>query len=256
MGIVSEGTTLTVDFSPSLRIEGVVVPSHYSITPIPGSSSFPVSIVNITPVLPLIRSGALARVVQDLAQPQSQSSTLVQLEEAFNSNHLGNYLFLSSPANKEDFLRITRIEDTNLVRVDRPLFLNDPANGSIPWTEKGAVTGVVFTITKPTNGNYLFSAQGLQTANGDPYSFSSPFTASAARPRLVSIRVLNDGGILLTFSDPMLEDRALTDPAEYRVLGPTNVTIQSVSSPAANQVVLHVGGMGSGAYQVRINNAT
>lgn len=183
------------------------------------------------------------------------TSNWLALDGSFLSDTIGQYLFLSSPANRQDYLRIVDVDPgTGSLKVDRPLFLNDPDNGSIPWTNTTPCGGVVLSMTKPTNGQtYNLFTTNLQAIDGSPATFSSSFQGISSLPQLVDTEDLGNGCLLITFSEPMRRDGAVTSPSEYSISGPTPVSVDSVVSISDTQVLLRTTGMSSGSYDLTVN---
>lgn len=244
-GIVAHNTDLRITFTTSLNIRGVTDPSNYTIRRGPGA--FPIAILGITPVVATKTAGVNAAILA----PQT-----VHIPSAsFNPADVGDYLFLASVYNRTDYLRIVSIVNATTVTVDRPLLTSDPMNGSIPWSQTSGVLEIVFRTSKFTNNAaYTLDIQGLMIANtSEPYASSTDFTASASQPRVASVQGLAEGQLLVTFSDPMLDDRFLTSPSEYSVMGPTTVSVAGVDTVSPTSVVLRTHGMEAGAYTLTVN---
>ncbi len=246
--VISGGTTLTVNFPTGLRVEGTTDPSHFMFT---ASGAFLFTILGITPVTPVVNAGFGASIVST----GGPASTLINIPGGgFSINNEGDYINLSSRANMVSYLRIVSVLSSTEIEVDKPLVADDPQNGNIPWNHTAAVSSVLITTTKQTNNaNYSYNFQGLVSSNGMPFSTSGNFTATATKPQVVSVEFLDEGQLLVTFSDPMLDDGFLTSPAEYSVTGPTTVRVESVTTPSPTQVALSTVGMGSGSYTLTVN---
>jgi hypothetical protein len=250
--VVSGGTTLTIGFPFGLRVTGTTNPDNFRFAPVPGGGGFPFSILSLSPVTSPIASGAQARVVSSGSET---GGTIVQFTDGtFTIANVGDYITLGSRANMVSYLRILQVLGSNEVVLDKPLIVSDPQNGAIPWTHTSAVTGVVITTTKQTGGaKYNIDITGLIASNGSPFSISDSFTANATKPQVTSVELLEEGQLLVTFSDNMLDDEFLTEPGEYSVTGPTTVRVESVQTPTPNQVLLMTSGMGSGSYTLTVN---
>jgi hypothetical protein len=245
----SAGTAVTINFGTGLRIDRLLDPTNYSFEPM--GTAFPFTILGIRPVATAITSGNGATVVNTGG---FSSFTLHFSDGTFTGANLNEYLSLSSTVNDISYLRIVQILNPNQVLVDKPLISIDPQNGSIPWALSSAPTSVVVITTKQTNiQTYNVQMAGLQMASGAPFSFAGSFVASALQPRLQTVTALDDGQILITYSEPMLDDEFLTSPAEYAITGPTPVNISSVRTVTSNQIVLQTVGMGSGSYNLTVN---
>jgi hypothetical protein len=244
--ITSNGTTVTVVFDTQLRVDGIADLGNYAILA-SGNGAFPVSIIRIDAEIALLQSGADATVVDPhtVSLPTGNNVAL----------QVGNYVFLGSPLNPTDFLRITGVPSPGVVTVDKPLIVSDPMNGTIPWHITTAVTGVTMETTKLTNaGFYTLHAEDLHEAqSGNLVSFDSLFIGVAPKPQVVSATPFADGQIVVTFTDPMLDNPTLTNPTEYTVTGPTSVKVVSVNTLSPNQVLLTTIGMGAGSYTVTVN---
>ncbi len=245
-GVISNGTTTTAHFGAPLRIEGVPDVGNYAITPA-SDPPFPVLVLSATPILNSISTGTSATVL-DSHTVQIPGATL-------GPSDVGGYIFLNSPMNTIGYSRILNVVSSDTAVVDRALLATDPMNGSIPWELTTGVKGVELQTTKPTNGGiYTFSVANLQaSSDGTPFFLDTPFPATSLQPRLTDASFLDNGQVLLTFSDVMLTDPALTDPREYSVTGPSAVTVQSAQTVSDTQVLLHTVGAGFGSYMVTVN---
>lgn len=257
--IVSSEDTLSVTLPLEVLVDGVVDFSNYTIAPLlasddpPGNSAFPVSIREITPLQAFEQSGSAATV--------NSSFVLTIADGTFLPGNVGDYLFLSSPLNTTPFLQITAILGPTQVQVNKPLIITDPQNGSIPWTLKSSVQGMLVKITKPTNGGiYRFAVRNLRLAHQSNAIFNIRdfFVAVSSKPQVEGVVVQDDGQITVHFSDLMLSDGALTDPREYSITGPTTVQIVSaassgVSPDGTTEILLTTTGLGPGSYQLTVN---
>lgn len=258
ISVVSDGPLLTISWPIGMRIEGITKLSNYSVFPLGpgdhplGNGAFPVGLEGAAPVQNVLQTGSACTIVST----DGSSSTLSFADSVpLSSANIGEYISLASPSNTIDYLRIVSVPSSTTVVVDHPLVAPDPA-GAISWSHKTPIMGVQLTMTKPTNGGlYRVLASGLKTSIGDEdFSLSDFFTAFADFPSVVGATYLGDGQILVTFSDPMLNNDILTDPREYSFsLAPTAVTITSVRTISETQVLLETLGMGSGTYQLEVN---
>ena len=244
-GIVTDNTQVTVLFPVGLNVNGIPDLFNYEILPGPGA--FPVTILGVSPLISTQATGTNASILD---------SFTVQIPTAsFVPSDLGSYLFLNSPFNTTGYLRIKTVVDGTTVQVDKPLIPIDPMNGSIPWTFTTPVEGVVIQTTKFTdNARYVLNIRGLFFANAHtPYEAANDFTASASKPQVVGVQGLPEGQILVTFSDPMLDDPFLTSPAEYTVTGPTTVAVVGATTISPTTILLRTSGMGAGSYTLTVN---
>lgn len=252
VSITSNGVQLTIGFPLGIRITGALDPNHYNFPPEPGDGGFPFSILSIAPVVNNVASGSQARVI---SSGSLTGGTVVQFADGtFTINNVGDYISLNSNANHVSYLRVLQVLSANEVVLDKPLIVNDPQNGFIPWSHTSPVMGVIITTTKQTNdAKYNVKIAGLTTTQGQPFTINDSFTATAAQPQVTNVDFLPEGQVVITFSDPMLDDGFLTDPDEYSITGPTKVRIEYVQTPAPNQVMLTTSGMGAGSYLLTVN---
>lgn len=247
--VISNGTTLAVNFSTGLRVFGIGDSTRFSFGATPGA--IPFTILGVTPVTSVVSSGASATVVYTGG---TSSTSIAFTGTSFTMSNEGDYINLSSRTNMVSYLRIVSVVSSTEVVVDQPLVADDPQNGSIPWTHTGPVSGVIITTTKQTNGGtYTYSISGLQNSLGQPFSTSGSFVATATLPQVTSVELLSEGQLLVTFSETMLDDSFLTNPAEYSITGPSTVRVERVTTPAPNQVALFTIGMGDGSYTLTVN---
>ena len=153
-------------------------------------------------------------------------------------------------------VQVTNVADAFYYRIT-------PLDGGVPvrveWLDPvillGTVTTIYITISKPTNGKeYLFEVWSLQSLLGATLSFQARFVAVSSLPRVSAVQFYpEDGAVGVTFDDVMRFDRALTDPSEYTITGPTSVEVVSVRATDARSVLLDTLGFGPGSYQVTVN---
>lgn len=252
MLIASNGTTLEVTFDAPVLPPGVTVPSSYVLRA--GSDAVPVSAQRATLVAPEIQSGVLGTVLPD---PVLQVGPLSPwfLPENYGVIPIlpGQYISIQSVWNYTFFARVLDNPLYGLL-LDRPLLLGDPANGSIVWVHNAEIAGAILEINKPTNGkSYMLEVRGLQDASGNPYNATQSFPAVSAAPQVLSAEQLDEGQILITFSDTMRVDSALIGPGEYSITGPTPVLVKTVQTVTPTQVLITTVGLGDGSYQLAVN---
>jgi hypothetical protein len=256
--VVANGTTLTVDLSQSVRIDGVPVLSNFSVGTT--GTAFDVDLLSVSPSVSVLASGGHASVVS-MTLTDGAATFVTNVIEIAGVNFTtlnAAYIFLSSPTNPTPFLRIVAVLNPTTVQVDRPILV-DPLNGSVSWQATTGVTGLIFETTKFTNGGpYSFTASGLMTVGGTPYSATLPFTAVSAQPRVVSAAPLGGGQILVTYNTSMLVDTALTDPTEYKLVGPGVPApyVESVTTVSPTQVLLLIRNLQVGSYTLTAGTHT
>lgn len=167
---------------------------------------------------------------------------------------VGDFISLQSAANNVPFARVIQIYADGTLRLDRELLLLDPDNGMIAWTHHSALEGVDLTINKPTNGKlYTLRVNDLRALTGEVYSETDDFTAVSGRPQVISAEQLDEGQIVVSFSDTMRVDQALIGPSEYAITGPTPVLVKTVRTVTPTQVLLTTVGLADGAYTLMVN---
>ena len=247
--VIANDTTLTVQFSQDLRIDGIPSLGNYTLTPV-SDGAFPVQLQSVQPTFSILATGSNASIIvgdpfYEIHIPTVDFTTL-----------RAGYLFVSSPTNQNMYLRIVSIVNPTTVLVDLPL-LPDPLNGSILWEAIPGITGLIFQTSKFTNGGrYSFSAAGLLTISGLPYASSAEAIAVAPQPQVLGAAQLLNGQILVSFSDVMLVDEDLLDPAEYLLSGPGNPLVMGVATANATQVSLVTQNLGSGDYSLQVGTGT
>ncbi len=247
--VQSTNSVISAFFNTGMRVDGAVEPSNYLIIPQAGAFAF--TILGISPIVLTLATGSHATVVNT----GSLTSFTIQFGDGtFSAGNVGDYVSLASMANTISYLRVVSVISSNRIIVDRPLVADDPQNGHIPWGHTGPLVGVSITTTKQTNnGHYSYVFQGLTTSAGIAFETSGSFIAVATQPTVTNVTPLDEGQILVTFSETMLDDGYLTDPSEYSITGPTTVQIKSIQTPAPNQVALFTTGMGNGSYMLTVN---
>jgi hypothetical protein len=169
---------------------------------------------------------------------------------------VGDYLTLSGlGANAFLHARIEEILTPHAVRLDRPLSLVDPEQGSLPWSRSGGVSSVLLETDEMTRGaSYRLTVQRLRTKDGRPFSTQGEFVAVGERPKVTAVTCsADDGTVTVTYDSPMRQDAFFADPAEYLITGPTNVTITAAYPTGPRSVALKTLGLGEGLYAVTAN---
>ena len=167
---------------------------------------------------------------------------------------VGDYISLQSDANYVPFAKILYVYSDGTLKLDREFYLMDPQNGNISWTHTSALEGVDLTINKPTNTKlYILSVLELQDLSGQLVTETQSFIASSAKPQVVSAEFLEQGQIIVTFSDPMRIDTTLQDPGEYSITGASTVQVKTVRTVSPTQVLLTTVGFDFGSYQLEVN---
>lgn len=225
---LGNGRGVSVLFSREVPWEAAVDPVHYLFE----GDGYPLTPLSVTIDTLPVDAGSAAVILGpyevDLADHHPPTPLV------------GRYLTLASDLNPIT-VRVVSMAGS-VARVDRPLF---PDPGPLGWSVRSGAIGAVVTTPKMTLG-----ASYTLTAFGPPIAF----TGSAPRPRLLTAEYLSaQGALLLTFTDDMRGDPALTDPREYAVTGPTSVEIRRVVFLADNQVRVETSGMGFGTYTVTVN---
>lgn len=170
----------------------------------------------------------------------------------------GDYVHFEDAAYNPDVP--TRVERVGVfpgthVQVDLPFYTTDPRNGQLTWVLQGAVVAVVLVISKPTNGKiYELVGQGLRKKQVGVLDFHTQFVAVSSLPKVESVAYEpEEGSVVVRYNVPMRADRALTDPLEYSIAGPSTVQIQFVRMLDDRSVLLKTIGFGAGSYQVFVN---
>lgn len=234
--IVSHDGTVEIRFPWAMHLDELLDFENWKITPLRGA--FPIGISAITPLTTPIQEGHGAAVVS-----ATNTTTDLALDTAIPPM-VGSYLVI--------FGAYYEVLATGggLVTVEGVL---PPYPYVIPWNEV-VVNGVTLTVTRPINhGFYRVDGEHFRTTGGTPVVVSQEFEAAVSKPRLVGAELLLDGQLLLTFSQIMRPDPALTDPAEYRIDGPTAVKVLRVETFGTNQITLYTQGIDSGAYSIVVN---
>ena len=162
------------------------------------------------------------------------------------------FLTLGDPFH-EVFLPIVAADSTTFT-LDALVPTADPTGGIIPWEVTLGVTGVTLTINKPVNGDdYTLEVSGLSEPDGTPFAATDTFTAAVSQPQVTSATQLDEGQIVVTFSEAMRNDSDLTDPSQYTFTGPSTVRVKRVYALSETQVMLTTVGLEDGAYTLTVN---
>ena len=215
-------------FSSAMSLDGLLELDNYQL--VAWAGSYPMAILSVSPLTNVLQSGT----------GTTMDGNLVLLSAL---PLIGDYLYLGDST----FARVLDITPRSLVVLDRAL-----PPGDFTWTEV-TFYGVDLTTTRGTNGReYRLDVSDLTSASGRPVTFSEIFTAVASLPRLVSVQMLAEGQLLLTFSAAMRPEPA-TNPSEYSITGPTDVEVLHVQTVSPTQFVLQTHGMGAGSYTLTVN---
>jgi hypothetical protein len=250
-GIFAHNTELKITPTLELCLDGVMDLSNYGLVPagpvLGAPNAFPVTILGVTPLFATKGTGTNA----ELLDPH----TIHIATASFIPADVGTHFYLSSAYNTTNFLRVVTVVNSTTVTVDKPLIETDPMNGSIPWLWTTPVLEIRLRTTKFTDtASYILTLSGLMVAaTRELYSSVTVIVASASRPQVTSVQGLTEGQILVTFSDPMLDDSFLTSPAEYAITGPTTVTILGVETVSPTSVAIQTHGMQAGSYTLTVN---
>ncbi len=245
--VYEEDTVVTVTFPNGIQVDRVTDLARYRFVPRDGT--YPLTPLYAEPIWEVRASGSGG---ECYATSDAPFTRLFRVAVGPGPGSAGDYLRFSTAANGSVLARITNAVGHN-VWVAQDLVANDPENGSITW-DVVRVVGVRIHVSKPLNQSWHWLyLTGLQDRNGTPFETSSEFTVLANKPTLTSAEFLDEGQIILTFSDAMRNDASLTDPREYTVTGPTTVRVVSVRMLSPTQVFLQTLGMAAGVYTVRVN---
>jgi len=184
----------------------------------------------------------------------STFSRKLTLVEASMPIQVGDFISLQSAANNIPFAQVVQVYSDGSVELDRDLMVLDPQNGAIPWIHTRGLEGVFLTTSKPTGGkDYTLEVEGLYDSSGAVYEDSQTYTAVADRPQVTQAEQLEDGQIIVTFSDDMRIDSVLLDSGEYGITGPSTVLVKTVQTVSSTEVMLTTAGIGSGSYELTVN---
>jgi hypothetical protein len=244
--VVSDNLALIVTLPVGINVESVMSPEAYRIDPVtPGA--MPMQVGEVAP-----------HVVDRLADHNAHvmNATTVRLPGArLDASVVGGYLFLASPLNPVNYAKVVGYIRPNRVVLSQGLVTTDPAStlGAIPYRLTTGVVGLTLAVNEPTDGaTYLFTTT-LRLPSGKSVTYSKTFIAHAVRPQLFAARALSEGQIVVTFNEPMRNERSLMDPTQYEVSGPTIVEVVHVRPQTSTQVVLETRGMVAGAYTLDIS---
>jgi len=198
-------------------------------------------------------SGFLA----DLTRVPSVFTNLFFPYGAATPIYVGDFISLQSTGNYVPFAKVLVVYSDGTLRLDRQLFLLDPQNGHISWTHTTGLEGVTLTINKPTGiKTYVLNINGLQDLTGHPFVVSQSFVASAPKPQVVSADLLDEGQVVITFSEAMRIDSVLQNPGEYAITGlgaEGPVQVKTVGTISPTQILLTTVGFENGSYQLEVN---
>lgn len=250
------GTSVFVPMPQEVRYDNITDVSHFRLTPLDGGVS--VTVERVEPQTDLLDGGVGALIIAEGPGNAVSHHLSMPTHVPFDAGSVGDYIELTGPAtswNAGSYCCILEVLSPTDVRVDVPLIVNDPANGSLAWTHTSAVRRIVLTTQKTTNGKrYAIDLIDLTSkVSGSLVSRSLTLSAASARPSLTQVESLGDGSLLVTFGEPMRMDAGLFDTAVYAVMGPTAVSITDISPVSDRQVKLETFGMGAGAYTLTID---
>ena len=241
---VSGGSTITVEFSTSLRTDGAADTVNYKLTPLDGG--VPSQALTVTPAQTVLNTGNFGLVLSPTGSPTSNmfftSGTTVMVS--------GDYLTVVDRWQTVT-ARVVSSPSVGIAVLDRTLVQSDQ-NGNLSWTHFGPVTGATIAIWEPThNAHYQLDVSGLMAVGGAPYVDSGVWKTVVNGPQLLSVdyEALN-GSFLLTFDKVLMIDDPLLNPAVYNIGGPTSVEVVGVRMAGPSKVVLLTVGVGAGSYNV------
>jgi len=251
VGVV-DGNTIIIYFDEEIRIDNVHVVADYWVTPL-GQTAYPSEVGETEPMYTVKQTGSVGTVLD--GSSEDFGSPVVQLDGTFvQADHLGDYLHIENVRDVIGWVRIEEVLAPDIIRLERKFPAALIANTNFTWTHTSAVEAIRITHTK-TTGQQLYSIHGFnfRTKILDlPFEFTQEFVGAISKPTLTGVD-FDDGEVLLTFSDPMRPNEALTDIGEYSITGPTNVRILRAMHTTANQVLLETSGFGDGSYTVEVN---
>lgn len=249
MAVVSNGTTIEVTFDSLLGFKGASDVGNYAISA--GQGAVPVGVQGVE----LVYTEALAGV--GTIEPGVDTSN-PSVSRRFTPDadillfDVGDYITLGSAWNNFQFAQVTAIDMGTLV-LDRDLFLADPENDDIPFSQVKGLEGVTLTVNKLTNDKSYTLAASLCEILGTATEVLESFTAVSPKPTVVAVEQLDEGQVIVTFSDTMRQDAALIGPSEYEITGPTNVLVKTVRTLSPTRVMITTVGLGAGDYQLTVN---
>lgn len=243
-------TTVELSLTDEVQYEGSFDPSHYELVPLDGG--VPVTITEVQPSGTVKATGTKGLV---LAASTLFSSYTLDLQDLVGLPEVGDYLiFGGSDLNPATRVRIEEILGPTTVRVALPFFWTDPTNGDLPWQLESAAKSFAFTVSKTTNGKvYEIRSRPLERKTTGSLAIRATFKAFSSRPRVSSVTFDPGGSVIVRFDQPMRADVALTNPAEYAIVGPTTVSILSVQLLDEQTVCLTTSGFTAGSYTLTVN---
>lgn len=248
-----DATTLQILFNQEFRVNHIIDTLRYRFESLDGG--VPLTVYEVTPIYTTIQQGISGTTGTVSSDPRI-SYELV-LDGTFSSGNVGDYVTLSGPTRSwnQGLFRIEAVLASNKVKVDKPVFVDDPTNGSFSWSHTNAVKEVHLQVNKATNGKWYGAHVGpfdLKLGGGS-VAPSGEFRANTPRPRVGLVSSLSEGEVLVSFDNVMRVDSELVDPSEYVISGPTQVSIVAVRLFDPSSIILHTSGLGSGSYSLTVN---
>jgi hypothetical protein len=247
---------IQVVFGSNVSLDRVTDPASYSLRPLDGG--VPAQVISVEATREILESGVGGLVIRrsDLSAPiDLLRLSLPDAEEGFRINipwvippSIGDYLNLTGQRYSFRDLRITAMEIISYqsvlyttLTVDRRVVSTDPANGSLSWNIEKPVSSVVLQIDGLTKGaNYELTVRGLQTPTNVSFGNTLTLIVDANGPAFESYAVDPlTGAVTLTFSKPLEFDGRLFNPDFYRITGPSEVGVVSVSTLSDRQIVIY-----------------
>lgn len=241
----SSGTSLTVGFPHGLRLDGVSDTERYRIDALDGG--VPTMVLTATPIQVQLASGSGGTIL-------GSGTTSNQFRLGSSPVVSGNYLTITGRWQVVT-ARVISIPSVGVVALDTPLVVDDPDNGNLLWVLRSAVTGAALTIHEPSDAKtYRITATNLLEVEGPLFTSSVTWVASVPGPIVVAAEYfVENGNILLTFSEELVNDSELLSPSVYSITGPTAVEVTGVRTASATQVLLSTTIFGTGTYTVNVD---
>lgn len=240
-GINPYDRTIRIRFPGAMGLQGLLDLESYNIVPLRGA--FPVAIEAVMPLTTTVQTGT------GTVDRSTPTGSIVVLTSYSSPPVVGDYFVLGSG----EIARITHAFGPPLISMRVALDRSLAPYASLDWSEV-VFTGVELTVSRgQDDGSYRLDAWSLETAAGDPADFSQEYMAVVPKPRLSSVEFLDEGQVVLTFSEDMRPDPALTSPLEYSFTGPSTVDVQRVETLGPRQIALHTYGMQAGDYTLEVN---
>lgn len=247
MDVQASGYTVTVRYLPGLLLDGISNLGNYQFVPEDGA--YPMSPESVTYITSPVAAGGGGSCQEVTSSPYTKR---FGISTQLTPDNYGDYLRFTTARNGSVMARIVSVLEYT-VDVDQYLLVDDPENGEIAW-EVVRVDGVLLRTTKPTNGGlYWLHIDGLLKRNRTPFSGTSEFTGASYQPALVTVEPLDDGQIILTFSEDMRFDASLTDPSQYTIIGPGNAKVTEARILSPTQLVLLTVGLQGANYGLDVN---